>query len=268
MREINRSLPVVWQKNQPDENAVDSFNGMITQVRPTKPRSLPRAAKLGSRPSVTGLSANDCIRYAVLTLPALVAAAALLMIPGPLLRAAAAWWVVSDRIAPSDAVLVLGGGYDRRPLAAAALYRHGLAKQVLIAQVAQPSLTAPSESRRSQSVLIAAGVPAAAIAPFGNNVTSTYEEARAAALWAAEHGVRRLIIPTDWYHTRRVRWIFRALAQPEIEVSVMALPGAEADLLLKGWSGLKTLARESVKYCYYRIRYALANKIGSGQLPA
>lgn len=199
-------------------------------------------------------SARLRIRHAVLTLPALVAAAALWLFPSPFVRAAAAWWVVSDPLAPADAVLVLGGGYDRRPRAAAALYQRGLAKQVLIAQVAQPTFGASPESRRSRGALIAAGVPPAAIAPFGNNVTSTYDEARAAAKWAADHGASRLIVPTDWYHTRRVRWIFLALVPPGVRVSVMPLSDPKAPVS-GDWSSLVTLARESLKYCYYRIRY-------------
>ena len=199
------------------------------------------------------------LRYAALMLPGMVIAAGLWLFPAPFIRAAATWWAVSDPLEPADAALVLGGGFDRRPRAAAALYRRDFAQQVLIAQVeraAMPSApAAPSESDRSRAALIAAGIPATAIAPFGKDVTSTYDEARAAARWAAAHGARHLIVPTDWYHTRRVSWVFRALAPPGVEVSVLALPPPRGKADLADWSSLTMIAREALKYCYYQIRY-------------
>jgi uncharacterized SAM-binding protein YcdF (DUF218 family) len=224
-------------------------------VRPAHPW----AAAVASTVKGPRARSRGCLRHAALTLPALVAAAGLWLVPAPLIRAAAAWWVVSDPLTPADAVLVLGGGFDRRPLAAAALYRRGLVRQVLIAQVARPlgplGLNASSESARSRAALVAAGVPAAAIAPFGNDVASTYDEAHAAAGWAATHGARRLIVPTDWYHARRVSWVFRALAPPGVVVSVLALPPPGAAAVSGDWPNLTMLAREALKYCYYRIRY-------------
>lgn len=225
-------------------------------VRPTRMRTAAQAS------IVKKLRTNSRwrLRHAAVTLPALVTAAGLWLLPTPLIRAAASWWIVSDPLTPADAVLVLGGGYDRRPRAAAALYRRGLAKQVLVAQVARaaappPALAAPSESARSRAALIDAGVPAAAIAPFGKDVASTYDEARAAAEWAAAHGARRLIVPTDWYHARRVSWVFRALAPPGVAVTVVALPPPGATVVSGDWPGLTMIAREALKYCYYRIRY-------------
>jgi hypothetical protein len=50
---------------------------------------------------------------------------------GTLLRYAAEQWVVSDHIQPADAVLVLGGGIDTRPFAAAKDYRNGLVHKIL-----------------------------------------------------------------------------------------------------------------------------------------
>jgi uncharacterized SAM-binding protein YcdF (DUF218 family) len=208
----------------------------------------PRAAQLSWR-----------LRYGALTLFMLVIAAGLWHLPAPLIRAAAAWWVVSDPLTPGDAVRVLGGGFDRRPRAAAALYRRGLVKRILIARVARPAtppaIAAPSELAPSRAAIIAEGVPAAAIAPFGKDVASTYDEARAAAGWAAAHGARRLIVPTDWYHTRRVSWVFRALAPPGVAIGVVTLPPPGSAGISGDWSNLTMIAREALKYCYYRIRY-------------
>jgi hypothetical protein len=49
-----------------------------------------------------------------------------------LLQGAADLWVVSDPIAPADAVVVLGGGADVRPFIAADLYAKGLVQKILV----------------------------------------------------------------------------------------------------------------------------------------
>jgi uncharacterized SAM-binding protein YcdF (DUF218 family) len=223
-------------------------------IRPTRTWKQALVSTLKARK----LHGGRRLPYAALTLPAVVIAAGLWLFPAPFIRAGATWWIISDPLAPGDAVLVLGGGFDRRARAAAALYRRDFAQQVLVAQVeraATPSRAASSESDRSRAFLIAAGVPEAAIVSFGKDVTSTYDEARAAARWAAAHGARHLIVPTDWYHTRRVSWVFRALAPPGVEVSVLALPPPRGKADLADWSSLTMIAREALKYCYYRIRY-------------
>jgi hypothetical protein len=52
-----------------------------------------------------------------------------------ILRAAARAWVVSDSIAPADAIAVLAANVKTRPIAAADLYEKGMAKQILISNV-------------------------------------------------------------------------------------------------------------------------------------
>ncbi len=52
----------------------------------------------------------------------------------PLLRGAANLWVVSDPITPADAVVVLGGGVDVRPFAAADLYEKGVINRILVSR--------------------------------------------------------------------------------------------------------------------------------------
>jgi hypothetical protein len=54
-------------------------------------------------------------------------------------RYAAEQWVLSDDIHPADAVVVLGGGLDTRPFAAADDYRNGLAHKILISNVPKQS---------------------------------------------------------------------------------------------------------------------------------
>src|SRR5262245_46417288 len=53
----------------------------------------------------------------------------------PLLTALANAWIINDAPEKSDAIVVLGGGIDYRPYAAAQLYKRGYAPKVLIMDV-------------------------------------------------------------------------------------------------------------------------------------
>ena len=52
----------------------------------------------------------------------------------PLLHKAADLWIVSDPVIPADVVAIFGGGLNDRPFAAAAYYREGLAKKILLSK--------------------------------------------------------------------------------------------------------------------------------------
>ena len=52
----------------------------------------------------------------------------------PVLVGAADLWIVSDSITRADAIVVLGGGLETRPYAAAELWRRGFADKILISQ--------------------------------------------------------------------------------------------------------------------------------------
>ena len=85
----------------------------------------------------------------------------------PLLRGAADLWIVSDPLTPADVGVVLGGGVDVRPFAAAELYHIGLIKKVLVSQVTDGRAVAigaqPGHPEANRQVLLKLGVPADAI---------------------------------------------------------------------------------------------------------
>jgi uncharacterized SAM-binding protein YcdF (DUF218 family) len=100
-----------------------------------------------------------------------------------LLREAAALWIVSDPLTAADVAVVLGGGLDTRPFAAAELYHKGLVKTVLVLQVADgPAVAigaAAGHTGVNRQVLLKLGVPAEAVATFGSSNTKTAEQALA-----------------------------------------------------------------------------------------
>ena len=148
-----------------------------------------------------------------------------------LLAGAARAWVVDDAGGPADAVAVLGGGAQFRTFAAARLFHAGVASRVAFMDVGlgpderARGETVSGETRLLRAVLLHERVPEENIVLVGRGETSTAEEARALREWAVKTGVKRLLIPTDYFHTRRVSWYFRKVfAGSGVETRVQAVP--------------------------------------------
>jgi hypothetical protein len=172
----------------------------------------------------------------------------------------AAWWVVSDELTHADAIAVLGGSIDVRPFAAADLYKRGFASTILVANVQMSraeELGIPSHTELNREVLLKLGIPAMAIVAFGDNVSSTLDEADAIREWASASKSKRIIVPTEVFAARRVQWIFdRELTPIGVQVIVHAFPPPQ--YTLADWwrhrSGLIDFNNEVLKYLYYRAK--------------
>jgi len=179
----------------------------------------------------------------------------------PLLRSAADLWIVSDPLAPADAVAVLGGGLETRPFIAADYYRRGLAKKVLISNIresrAEQLGVVMSHLAANRQVLLRLGVPESDIGTFGANLSSTREEALALREWAQRTGSRSLIVPTEIFSARRVRWILHRVLGDAVTVRVAALDPTNyrRDDWWREVEGLVAFQNEVVKYLYYRVKY-------------
>jgi uncharacterized SAM-binding protein YcdF (DUF218 family) len=180
----------------------------------------------------------------------------------PILRGVAHLWIASDPVTQADAAVVLGGGLGSRPFAAAELYKLGLVKKVLISRVKEDravdigAVLGHTESNRQ--VLLKLGVPASAIEIFGNANKNTREEAVAVREWAERNGALNLIVPTEDFTTRRVRWIFRrefAGLASRIEVQEFEPSQYSTEEWWKTEQGLIAFQNEVLKYIYYRMKY-------------
>jgi uncharacterized SAM-binding protein YcdF (DUF218 family) len=182
----------------------------------------------------------------------------------PLLTWSADSWMVTDNVdAPVDAVLILGGGAERRTLAAYDLYHRGLTRRIVIAKsrldAAARFELSPPHTELVHQALIKLGVPDDAITVFGNDLNSTYEEAKAAALWARSNNIHSVAIVTEWVVTRRARWVFEKEMQLlGIEIKIQRTQD-ETDFAPENWwrneNGIVAFQNEILKYLYYRIRY-------------
>ena len=180
----------------------------------------------------------------------------LFLLRGPILTSGARFLTVQDPLHPADAIVLLNGGLDTRPAAAAALYARDLAPIIVLAREEESPATTlglmPNRSDVSIGLLRHGGVPHSAIrqlrAPGGS--TSTRDEARIFLAYARMHAFRRIILVTSDYHTRRTRRAFReALGPLEIELLMAPVPGLAFDASdwWKTESGLLAVFEEYVK---------------------
>jgi uncharacterized SAM-binding protein YcdF (DUF218 family) len=180
----------------------------------------------------------------------------------PLLRGAAGVWIVNDPLTQADVIVVLGGGPETRPFEAARLFHLGLAPRILLMDPRRLPSTelglTPTDADLARSVLLKKGVPAGAIFVTADIVTNSYDESIALRQWAGTNGVTRAIIPTDIFHTRRVRWLYRKeLRGTGIWVEVDAVPVHEytAGDWWQHEQGVLGFQNEVLKFAYYQVKY-------------
>lgn len=180
-----------------------------------------------------------------------------------LLVGSADLWIVSDPITPADAVVVLGGGLDVRPFVAAELYEKGLVKKVLLSDVEEAKSVGigavMGHTEKNRRVLLKLGVPDSAIETFGNANKNTREEAVALKSWAHRNVVSALIIPTEIFSARRVRWTLRReFAGTAVQIEVPSFDPPKEYTRANWWKtelGVISFQNEVLKYLYYRLKY-------------
>ena len=149
-----------------------------------------------------------------------VALVVLVLLGGFALSRAGSSLSVSDPLQRADAIVVINGRVPYRAMKGADLYKQRLAPEVWLtmgnrnaAEVEMEKLDVhPTlEHVYSQAVLEKLGVPATAIriVPGRNNNTAT--EMKTIAGFARQQHVKRLILVTSSYHSRRVRSLWHQL---------------------------------------------------------
>jgi hypothetical protein len=109
----------------------------------------------------------------------------------------------------------------------------------------------------SKAVLLKLGVPESAIKTFGQALGNTHQETLALRAWAEQHDLHSIIVPTETFSTRRVRWMLHRVFRPPYVIRVAALDPAgysRADWW-KDDDEIFAFEMEILKYLYYRVRY-------------
>ena len=107
-------------------------------------------------------------------------------------------------------------------------------------------------------MLLKLGVPESAIETFGQANKSTRDEAVALRAWVERHGAKSVIIPTEVFAARRVRWVFdREFDGRGIRIQVLPIdpPDYKRTEWWKKDVGLIAFQNEIIKFIYYRLQH-------------
>ena len=191
-----------------------------------------------------------------LVVAALVLVALAVVAHGPALRLIGRALVVEDPVAKADAIVVVAGGTPSREDAAAALFREGLASNVVLSNPFTPDrvrdLITMGVRRfdyqgEARVVLEHRGVPAEAIVALPQSVKTTEAELKVVGELARSRGWRRVILVTSPQHSRRVKLAWSRQAPADIQSIVRV---AQDDDFLDGDWWRQRRAAEAVLHEY------------------
>lgn len=157
--------------------------------------------------------------YLLLAVAAVIATGWLLRVP--LLTEAGRLLIENDRPQQAQAVVVLGGDdYGTRTLKAAQLVEDGYAPYAIISG---PHALLGPESEEDIEYARRHGYPARLFQSFPDDCSSTRCEAVTIGNYLRAHNIRKILLVTSNYHTRRAARLFRS-ENPGLQVVVIAAP--------------------------------------------
>jgi len=176
--------------------------------------------------------------------------------------------VVKADIAAPDVIVVLSGSstYVERASRAANLYSEGRAPLILLTD---DGLIGGWDHREDRNLhyyemtaqrLQQLGVPKDRIQVIPGLASGTYEETLLIRDYATSHNLKRILIVTSAYHSRRALWSIRHACEGSgIEIGIDSpAPGWQTPTLWRWWTkrwGWKVVGGEYVKMIYYWTKY-------------
>jgi uncharacterized SAM-binding protein YcdF (DUF218 family) len=170
------------------------------------------------------------------------------------LRALGNFLVKADPPFPAEMIVVLAGDrYGYRIVKAGELVRQGFAPEVLVS--GPEGLYGLHECDLAIPFAKKQGYPAAWFIPLPHDADSTVQEARVVVQELRRRQVRRFMVVTSDYHTRRAGRVYRSLAPPA-QVRIVAAP----DRFFRADSWWRT--RQGRKLLVLEWQKTLANWLG------
>jgi uncharacterized SAM-binding protein YcdF (DUF218 family) len=186
----------------------------------------------------------------------------------PILIHVGDYLVISDPLERADAIAVISGNETSRCPKAADLFLQGWAPRILVTKSIYPYAAEALKSygireleshEKCLAILKFYKVPESAVEILDGYSESTIDKAKKVQRYLQEQGMRRLIVVTSSFHTRRCRLLFHRLFEgTEVQVSVQAAP-PDSVFDPKAWwtrrRDSKTLLWEYQKLAFYALRY-------------
>lgn len=182
----------------------------------------------------------------------------------------ASFLIVEKTLEKADAILVLGGSatYLERTHKAAELFKQGIAPKIFLTNDGMQGGWHPQEKRnpyiyeRARWELIANGVPKNAIEVLPEVVEGTQDEAILLTKNAPQNQLKKVLLVTSAYHTRRTLSTFEQVLRDNnesVEIGITSPPTGEQTpppsiwwLSRRGW---QMVGGEYVKIIYYWLFY-------------
>ena len=166
--------------------------------------------------------------------------------------------VVEDTLRPADVIHVIAGE-DYRTDYAIQLYKKGYGKTLFFTG-GWCKIHQYNHGEHAKEISLRQGVPLEAIAFNDSGVTSTYMEAEKLKEWIERNPdpVRSVIVISDPFHMRRVRWTYRKVLGDQIQLQMAPVPFDLTPYQRTWWKeadSRKMVREEYSKLIYYFLRY-------------
>ena len=170
--------------------------------------------------------------------------------------------LVEQTVGEPDAIVALASHEWERLPKAAALAKAFPGATVLLTRPKQISVYNCHDCGRRVERLVRAGVESGRIEMLGLTDTGTRGEALAVRAVATTRGIRRLVVVTSPYHTRRALSVFRHVLQGSgIRVGSVAAQDPQVDMRPERWwespSDRAYVGYEWAGLFYYWLRYGV-----------
>ncbi len=238
------------------------------EIREENSKKMQRDPYLNSRPIEPGGKKTNRLSISKWFIFLIIAALILLSYyRSPILTHLGNYLIVQHSLEHADLIVCMSGEPVARGLAAAELYKKGLAPRVLITREELPDgyenlkekkIHYPETRDLLIMMLQGLGVPGSVRLTSEHFVGSTFEETKMIRDYVRVQGYRSLIIVTSPYHTRRTWLTFKKLFEKD-GVKIMVIPshysGFRADDWWKKNKYIKELIIEYQKLIYYTVKY-------------
>ncbi|HEX9261116.1 MAG TPA: YdcF family protein [Candidatus Bathyarchaeia archaeon] len=169
--------------------------------------------------------------------------------------------IIQDVLRPADVIHVIAGD-DYRTDYAIQLYQEGLAKTIFFTG-GLCKYHGYYHGEHGLELALSLGVPGEAVAIDDTSVMSTYDEAVLLKKYLDENQptARTIIVVSDPFHMRRVRWTYQHIFGKGYEVILAPVPFDQTPLKPRWWTdpGSKQyVLDEYKKLVYYFFRYQLS----------